>query len=60
MITEKNRATSMVIFIMVALNGMFLFGNGLFMLVVPSVWYHFSMTKGSTSRNILAEGSFRM
>jgi len=41
MIAEKNRATSMVLFIMVALNGLFLFGNGLFMLVVPSAWYHF-------------------
>src|SRR5688500_1973506 len=40
-ITEKNRATSMVVFIIVALNGLFLFGNGLFMLVVPSAWYHF-------------------
>jgi hypothetical protein len=29
MITEKNRATSMVVFIMAALNGLFLFGvNG--------------------------------
>ena len=25
----------------VVLNGLFLFGNGLFMLVVPSPWYHF-------------------
>jgi len=33
MITEMNRATSMVVLIMVALNGLFLFGNGLFMLV---------------------------
>src|SRR5439155_25601830 len=41
MITEKNRATSMAVFIMVALNGLFLFRNGLFMLVVPSAWYHF-------------------
>ena len=41
MMTEKNRATSMVVCIMVALNGLFLFGNGLFMLVVPSAWYHF-------------------
>jgi hypothetical protein len=41
MITEKNRATSMVVFVMVALNGLFLFGNGLFMLVAPSAWYHF-------------------
>jgi hypothetical protein len=41
MITEQNRVTPTVIFIMVALNGLFLFGNGLFMLVVPSPWYHF-------------------
>src|SRR6266508_948359 len=40
-ITEKNRATSMVVFIMVALNSLFLFGNGLFMLDAPSSWYHF-------------------
>jgi len=41
MITEKNRATSPAVLTMVALNGLFLFGNGLFMLVVPSAWYHF-------------------
>src|SRR5437016_12740917 len=41
MITEKNRATSMVVCIMVAVNGLFLFGKGLFTLVVPSAWYHF-------------------
>jgi hypothetical protein len=41
MITEKNRAISMVVCIMVALNGLFLFGNGLLMLVIPSEWYHF-------------------
>jgi len=39
--TEVNRATSMVVYIMVALNGLFLFGNGLFMLVIPSAWYYF-------------------
>jgi hypothetical protein len=38
---EKNRATSMAVFVAVALNSLFLFGNGLFMLVVPSEWYHF-------------------
>lgn len=38
---KESRATSMVVFIMVALDGLFLFGNGLFMLVVPSTWYHF-------------------
>ena len=41
MITEKNHATPMVVLIIVALNGLFLFGNGLFMLVAPSAWYHF-------------------
>jgi hypothetical protein len=35
MMTEQNRAASMVVLIMVVLNGLFLFGNGLFMLVVP-------------------------
>jgi hypothetical protein len=38
---EENRATSMVVFVMVALNSLFLFGNGLFMLIVPSAWYAF-------------------
>lgn len=38
---EKNRVIPMVVIIMVALNGLFLFGNGLFMLGVPSAWYHF-------------------
>jgi hypothetical protein len=41
MTTEKNRATSMVVLIMVALNSLFLFGNGLFMLVDPSAWYDY-------------------
>ena len=36
---EENRALSIVVFIMVALNGLFLSGNGLFMLVAPAVWY---------------------
>jgi hypothetical protein len=31
----------MVVFIMVALNSLFLFGNGLFMLVAPTTWYYF-------------------
>ena len=39
--TETNRAVSMVVFIMVALNSLFLFGNGLFMLVAPTTWYYF-------------------
>ena len=40
-IAEKKRAASIVVFTMAALNGLFLFGNGLFMLVAPSAWYHF-------------------
>ena len=40
-ITEQNRTNSMVLFTMVALNVLFPFGNGLFMLGVPSEWYHF-------------------
>jgi hypothetical protein len=39
MLTEKKRAASIVVITMVALNGLFLFGNGLFMLVAPSTWY---------------------
>jgi uncharacterized protein YjeT (DUF2065 family) len=39
--TETNRAISMVVFIMVAFNGLFLFGNGLFMLIAPTTWYYF-------------------
>jgi hypothetical protein len=40
-ITEKNRAISIVVLIMVAFNGLFLFGNGRFMLVAPTTWYDF-------------------
>ena len=40
-ITEGNRATLIVVFIMVAFNGIFLSVNGLFMLVAPLVWYDF-------------------
>ena len=39
--TETNRAISMVVLIMVAFNGLFLFGNGLFMLIAPTTWYDF-------------------
>jgi hypothetical protein len=39
--TEENRALSIVVFIMVAFNGLFLSLNGLFMLVAPAVWYDF-------------------
>ena len=39
--TAKNRTISILVVIMAALNGLFLFGNGLFMLVAPSEWYHF-------------------
>jgi uncharacterized protein YjeT (DUF2065 family) len=34
-----NRAAATVVFIMVALNGILLSGNGLFMLVAPLAWY---------------------
>jgi len=40
-ITEDHRATLIVIFTMVAFNGIFLSANGLFMLVAPAVWYEF-------------------
>ncbi len=36
-----NRAILIVVFIMVAFNGILLSVNGLFMLVAPLVWYHF-------------------
>jgi uncharacterized protein YjeT (DUF2065 family) len=39
--TESNRAIWIVVFIMVAFNGIFLSVNGLFMLVAPLVWYKF-------------------
>jgi uncharacterized protein YjeT (DUF2065 family) len=39
--TEGNRAISIVVFILIAFNGLFLVVNGLFMLVVPSAWYYF-------------------
>jgi hypothetical protein len=39
--TEGNRATLIVVWIMVAFNGIFLSVNGLFMLVAPLVWYEF-------------------
>src|SRR4030095_2424230 len=34
------RAIATVLWTMATLNGLFLFGNGLFMLVAPSGWYH--------------------
>jgi uncharacterized protein YjeT (DUF2065 family) len=37
--TEENRATLIVVFIMVAFNGLFLSVNGLFMLIAPMAWY---------------------
>ncbi len=37
--TEKNCAMLIAVFIMVAFNGLFLSGNGLFMLVAPMAWY---------------------
>ena len=38
-ITHDNRAILIVILTMAAFNGIFLSANGLFMLVVPQVWY---------------------
>jgi uncharacterized YccA/Bax inhibitor family protein len=38
--TDKKRAASIVVLIIAALNGLFLFANGLFMLVAPSPWYY--------------------
>ena len=38
---EGNRAILILVFIMVAFNGIFLSVNGLFMLVAPLVWYYF-------------------
>src|SRR3954447_15582165 len=40
-ITEGNRATLIVVCIMVTFNGLFLSVKGLFMLVAPLVWYDF-------------------
>jgi hypothetical protein len=37
--TEGNRAVMALVWTMVALNGLFLFVNGLFMLVAPLAWY---------------------
>jgi hypothetical protein len=45
-----NRAVLAVVFVMVALNSLFLFGNGLFMLVDPMKWYLF--VPGVTSTDI--------
>jgi hypothetical protein len=39
--TESNRAIFIMVFIMVAFNGIFLSVNGLFMLIAPLVWYDF-------------------
>jgi len=38
---EKNRTIPTVVVTLAALNGVFLFGNGLFMLLAPSAWYYF-------------------
>lgn len=38
--TEKQSTISTVLFILVALNSLFLFGNGLFMLIAPKAWYY--------------------
>jgi hypothetical protein len=39
--TEGNRAILILVFIIVAFNGIFLSVNGLFMLVAPLMWYDF-------------------
>jgi hypothetical protein len=39
--TDLNRATLMVVIVMVAFNSVFLSLNGLFMLVAPLTWYDF-------------------
>ena len=38
---EKSGTIPIVVVTLAALNGAFLFGNGLFMLLAPSAWYHF-------------------
>jgi hypothetical protein len=38
--TEGNRTIGTVLWALAALNGLFLFANGLFMLIAPSAWYH--------------------
>jgi uncharacterized protein YjeT (DUF2065 family) len=38
--TTENRTMATVLWTLAALNGLFLFANGLFMLVAPSAWYH--------------------
>jgi hypothetical protein len=38
---EKSGSIPIVVVTLAVLNGAFLFGNGLFMLVVPLAWYHF-------------------
>ncbi len=38
-IAQGTRALSIAAFVMVAVNGLFLSANGLFMLVAPAVWY---------------------
>lgn len=38
--TAHSRATVIVGSALAALNGLFLFGNGLFMLIAPAPWYH--------------------
>jgi hypothetical protein len=40
-LTATNRAISIAVFTLIAFNGLFLFGNELFMLTVPRAWYYF-------------------
>jgi hypothetical protein len=39
-ITASSRIVLVIGFILIAFNGLFLFGNGLFMLVAPLTWYN--------------------
>lgn len=39
--TASTRTALVVGFILIAFNGLFLFGNGLFMLITPMAWYDF-------------------
>jgi len=39
--TEPRPSVPMAVWVAVALNGLFLLGNGLFMLVAPMAWYYF-------------------
>jgi hypothetical protein len=38
--TGKNSGISNVLFVLIVFNGLFLFENGLFMLIAPKAWYY--------------------